>query len=305
MDLVTAKRESGVLLPCQIQERLALTIMLAALVCMPARCQNIEHLSIQQPAEAPVSPADVSSCAPAASEVCSELSPVDLDPGQHPATDGKLKKTVSRFEKDQSGIYSAPFHRSALKWDAPFLASTGALIATDRHASRALSQDHINVSQTISDVGLYGTSAAAGAFLVAGLATHNEHARETGFLSAEALANTMPIYGALQFMAGRERPNEGTGNGRFRQNNALGSSFPSAHALFAWSMASVIAHEYPRPWVKWLTYGTALAVSVTRFSGREHFPSDVLVGSVIGYLVGRHIFNVRCKDGLSESCHPR
>jgi membrane-associated phospholipid phosphatase len=124
-------------------------------------------------------------------------------------------------------------------------------------------------------------------------------------LSAEAFANTLPVYLGLQLITGRERPNEGTGNGRFWRNNALNSSFPSGHALFAWSMASVIAHEYPRSWVKWLAYGTATAVSVARFSGREHFPSDVVVGSVIGYLIGRHIFQAHCKEGLSEDCHSR
>ncbi len=139
--------------------------------------------------------------------------------------------------------------------------------------------------------------------MLSGLATHNEHAREAGILSAEAFANTVPIYGILQLSAGRERPDEASGNGRFWHNNALNSSFPSGHTVFTWAMASVIAHEYPRPWVKWLVYGTATAVSVTRFTGREHFPSDIVVGSVIGYLVGRHIFQAHCREGLSEDCH--
>ncbi|HXN95559.1 MAG TPA: phosphatase PAP2 family protein [Candidatus Acidoferrales bacterium] len=154
-------------------------------------------------------------------------------------------------------------------------------------------------------MGLYGTSAAAGILWLSGMATHNEHARETGVLSAEALANTVTVYVGLQLITGRERPFEGSGNGRFWHNNALSSSFPSGHALFTWSMASVIAHEYPRPWVKWLAYSTATAVSVTRFTGREHFPSDVVVGSVIGYLIGQHIFKAHCREEISEGCHSR
>jgi len=54
-----------------------------------------------------------------------------------------------------------------------------------------------------------------------------------------------------------------------------------------------------------LVYGTATAVSVTRFTGGVHFSSDVVVGSVLGYLIGRHIFRVHCKEGLSEDCHSR
>jgi membrane-associated phospholipid phosphatase len=54
----------------------------------------------------------------------------------------------------------------------------------------------------------------------------------------------------MQLVASRERPDEGTGNGRFRQHFGLNTSFPGGHAMFTWSMASVIAHEYPWKWVK-------------------------------------------------------
>jgi membrane-associated phospholipid phosphatase len=237
--------------------------------------------------------------------LCDGISPADPQSTHGHTSDGALKETIRRFGKNQAEIYSAPFHSSNLKWNALFLAGTGVLIATDRRASKALSGNHVDISRNISTVSLYGTSAAAGVLWLSGLATHNEHAREAGTLSAEAIANTVPIYAGLQLITGRERPNEGSGNGRFWRNNALNSSFPSGHALFAWSMASVIAHEYPRPWVKWLAYGTATVVSVTRFTGREHFPSDVVVGSALGYLIGRHIFQVHCKKGLSEDCHSR
>src|SRR5258708_12533425 len=37
-----------------------------------------------------------------------------------------------RLIHDQAGIYSSPFHRADLKWDALFLAPTAALIPTDK-----------------------------------------------------------------------------------------------------------------------------------------------------------------------------
>ena len=210
---------------------------------------------------------------------------------------------LTRLAKDQIGIYSAPFHPSNLKWDALFLAGTGIFIATDKHATGAISSENINISRRISDTGFYGTSAAAGIIWISGVATHNDHARETGFLTAEALANSFPLYVVMRYSLGRQRPNEGNGHGQFFENNAYGSAFPSGHALFTWTMASVIAHEYPRPWVKWLAYGTAAAVSIARVTGREHFPADVFVGSVFGFFIGRHIFNAHCREGLSEGCH--
>ena len=61
-------------------------------------------------------------------------------------------------------------------------------------------------------------------------------------------------------------------------------------------MASVAAHQYPRPWVELLAYGTAATVSATRYTGRLHYPSDVVVGSLIGYLIGTHIFHAHRKS---------
>jgi len=43
----------------------------------------------------------------------------------------------------------------------------------------------------------------------------------------------------------------------------------------------VIAHEYPGPLTKLLVYGLAATVDFSRVRARQHFPSDVFVGSVI------------------------
>jgi membrane-associated phospholipid phosphatase len=290
---------------CHLHQHLAVAILLATLGCLPARCQNGGNFAFPQLEEAPapyrVKNSDFLPC----TELSYGRSSADPQNTQGHTSEVAFKKKIRRFRKDQEEIYSAPFHHSNLKWDALFLAGTGVLITTDRQTSRALPGNHVDISRNISSAGLYGTSAAAGVLWLSGLATHNEHARETGALSAEAFANALPVYVGLELITGRERPIQGSGNGRFWRNNALNSSFPSGHALFTWSMATVIAHEYPRPWVKWLAYGTATAVSVTRFTGREHFPSDVMVGSVIGYLIGRHVFEAHCKMGLSEGCHTR
>jgi hypothetical protein len=40
-------------------------------------------------------------------------------------------------------------------------------------------------------------------------------------------------------------------------------------------------------------YGLATAVSLSRYTGRNHFLSDVLVGSAIGYGVGRYVYHKR------------
>lgn len=218
---------------------------------------------------------------------------------------GPFEQGLKRGLEDQKQIYTAPFHGKNLKWDLLFLAGTGGLIALDKHASGALSSDHTNLSLVVSDVGLYSTLGAVGLLGVSGFKNGDQHARETAVLSAESLANTFVVYAFTQLIAGRQRPLEGNHNGDFFKNNTLGSSFPSAHSAFTWSLASVVAHEYPRPWVQWLAYGTATTVSVTRFTALKHFPSDVAVGAIFGYLIGQSIFHTHCTVGLSPSCHAR
>ena len=38
------------------------------------------------------------------------------------------------------------------------------------------------------------------------------------------------------------------------------------------------------------------------FVGRNHFPSDVWVGSILGYLIGTHIFHAHCDPQYSDAC---
>ena len=64
-------------------------------------------------------------------------------------------------------------------------------------------------------------------------------------------------------------------------------AMPSEHAAAAWSIASVIAHEYPGPMTSIFVYGLASAMSMARVTGKQHFNSDVFIGSAIGWYVGR------------------
>jgi len=229
--------------------------------------------------------------------------PKSPDTGSLDSSDGKfLSRWAKRGLRDQAGIYTAPFHRSELKWVIGLPAVTLGLIAIDKHASGALSRNGTSASTDISDVGLFATAGAVGVLLLDGETRGDSHALETGVLGAEAMANSGVVYAALQLITERQRPLQGAGRGNFFQTSGLDNSFPSGHSIITWTAASTIAHEYPKPWVEWLTYGTAAGVSVTRFTSLQHFPSDVVVGSTLGYLLGRHIFHEHCKAGLSPIC---
>jgi membrane-associated phospholipid phosphatase len=73
-------------------------------------------------------------------------------------------------------------------------------------------------------------------------------------------------------------------------------SMPSEHAMNVWAFAHVVAGQYDGLATKALVYGVASTVSVSRVLARQHFPSDVVVGSTLGWLVGGYVLNHRSKE---------
>ncbi len=55
-------------------------------------------------------------------------------------------------------------------------------------------------------------------------------------------------------------------------------------------MASVIGDEYPGWLTRTAVYGLATGVSFSRIFAEQHFPSDVLVGSATGWLIGHYVY---------------
>lgn len=201
---------------------------------------------------------------------------------------------------DQKAIWTSPLHISKhdAVWLIPFAAATGALIATDHSTSGAIknSQNLISVSNDISRIGAgYSTFGAAGVFFLAGTILHNQRARETGILGTEALIDSSLVGFALKYAFGRERPYQGNGQGLFWQG---GNSFPSGHAITIWALAVVIAEEYSdRKIVGVSAYSIATLVSVARYTSYNHFPSDTLVGSVLGGLIGHYVYHTHHNRG--------
>jgi hypothetical protein len=60
----------------------------------------------------------------------------------------------------------------------------------------------------------------------------------------------------------------------------------------------VIAHEYPGPLTKVITYGLASAVTLTRVTSQQHFASDAVVGSALGWYLGRQVYRAHHDSDL-------
>lgn len=224
-------------------------------------------------------------------------------PSPTPSLERRFFKNAVR---DQLAIWSAPFRprNYHAKWAVPLGVGFGALLATDRSTTRWVRPNGglPVVSRDVSWVGKpYATLGVAGAFYAAGRLTRNARARETGVLAAEALVDTGIVTEVLKFSTQRLRPNSENGSGEFWDG---GSSFPSGHSSSVWALATVVGYEYRHnPWIKYGAFTAATAVSMSRYSGRNHFLTDIVVGSALGFYIGRFVFHRYHAD--TDSTQPK
>ncbi len=225
-----------------------------------------------------------------------------------PATERYTLRNLSRdFLKDAGQIWSYPVHIQArdILPIAALATLTGLLVANDESIYRGFKtyrDDHgwvRAVSPVITKMGSWGAWGVAGVFLGVGLVSGNKTSTETAVLASNAMLQSALLVGVLKGLFGRQRPEYADGvdhwsgpAGFFKmyEKGQMGryDSFPSGHAITAFSLATVLAMQYgDTVWVPVLSYTVATGVALSRVTESKHWLSDVLVGGVLGHLIGR------------------
>lgn len=215
---------------------------------------------------------------------------------------GLVMRSLRRTCEDQKELYRAPFKRSNFKWDALVLGGTAALLVEDRNIEKHISHANYAYYANTSDIAIASLGTTLGAVWMWGIKGDHPQAKELGSLELETLVDTFLIYTPMQLLAARQRPDVGNGNGDFWKNHSVNTSFPGGHAMFTFAMATVVSHEYKQKWVQALAYTVATTVTVSRFMARDHWSSDMFVGSALGIGIGAHVFHKHCDPQLSDSC---
>jgi membrane-associated phospholipid phosphatase len=222
-----------------------------------------------------------------------KYSPAAKDPDHDTIDPGHryMKDLPKDFLIDQKNIWTSParLRFSDIDWLVPVSGIAAGLFVTDSDVSRHISNNPSTISRyksvsTDTVAALIGGSAAMWGL---SYVNHNEHWRETGLLAGEAVIGSLIPVEVMKYSLRRQRPFQGDGTGPFFQS---GTSFPSEHAAAAWAIAGVLAHEYPGTVPKLMFYSLASLVSYSRIQGRQHFSSDVFVGSLIGSLVAQNVY---------------
>ncbi len=131
----------------------------------------------------------------------------------------------------------------------------------------------------------------AAALYVGGEVSNNDGLRKTALLSLESLLTAGIIVRGMKILVGRARPYTDEPYNTFDPFtlNSSYNSFPSGHSAAAFSVASVIASQSKDANIDFVVYSLATLVALSRVYLDKHWASDIFIGSVIGYVVGKKI----------------
>lgn len=109
----------------------------------------------------------------------------------------------------------------------------------------------------------------------------------TSYASSEAAVTSYVSVLFLKKLVGRARPWTNLGDHSFHPlKGAAGNgtdSFPSGHTIVTWAEITPFALQYDQP----ALYGLATLVNVARVTGRNHWVSDTVTSSFLGYGLGK------------------
>jgi membrane-associated phospholipid phosphatase len=125
---------------------------------------------------------------------------------------------------------------------------------------------------------------------------------DAGVAALEAGALAFAGTEVIKRAVGRARPDQGLGAGEFEPLTSEDRfhSFPSRHAAVMWAAVTPYAREFGMPWL----YGLAALTNAARAGSREHWVSDTVAGSLLGYWLGSIAWEAR-RDARSRNDAPR
>jgi len=210
---------------------------------------------------------------------------------------------------DLKYVYKAPFHwnKKEILTAAVVTGTAAALYLNDAKIMKFFQANRSRTTRSIAHVTeKFGNQR----YVIPGLAIlygygklfKSERSENIALLSAKSIVATQIVVYLLKLSAHRHRPNEGNGKPnrwdgpKFSFKNL---SFCSGHSAMAFTLAAVIATRLNTTGAGILAYGGATLTALSRVHDKKHWFSDVFVGSVVGYVIGRTI--ARRRNPTSET----
>jgi len=235
---------------------------------------------------------------------------ITKEPQNIAPTSSFAKAYAISYWTDTKSVFTNPFH-----WKTGQIIAAGAVvggtIALIAWGDKPIQQFfYRNESNFINKTSYYffsplGTGLisipALGVFYACGVIWKNKKAKETGLKGLESYVIAVVLTQAIKQISHRHRPyqddppNPHNWDGPFNWGGDYGTfgynSFPSGHSSAIFSIATVIALEYwDTKWVPIVCFGLAGFTALYRLAINDHWASDVLFGSALGFAVGSMVY---------------
>jgi membrane-associated phospholipid phosphatase len=263
------------------------------------------------PAGDDLTPHPLSSFSPAPpSEPFLSLAPASpRQPSEWRIIGSQWRSVPSDLLHDQKSIYLFPLSVARGHHLVPTLAIVGAtalLMTVDAHDARWARNNTQPLGWFNNTFAGYNTATAAdafgGAFYLASILRRNIYDQQTFILAGEAVLDSEVLTTVMKDLDGREAPISYPTGGNFtdswfkvkggRASGWIGGlgSMPSGHEIAIVALATTFADRYPHPaWHRWVAYGLAAAVGLSRVTLQAHFTSDTFAGAALGYVIAHYV----------------
>ncbi|MFC2134180.1 Ig-like domain-containing protein [Bacteroidota bacterium] len=222
----------------------------------------------------------------------------------------EIKSAAHTGVNDILSLAASPFC-----WDESDFLKFGILISLtatttlfDKDIKKNIASDRGFANSDLLKLGeYYGNSntsiGASIAFFGGGLISGEDELTQIGLEIFESYIIVNELTSLLKNGFGRERPKNGGEATNFHLFTGKGEpyqSLPSGHTAIAFSLSSVIAGHVNDCFLKSLIFAPAFITAAERIYNNNHWASDVILGSAVGYFIGTYLVSLHRKSDSDD-----
>ncbi|MCG8485696.1 MAG: phosphatase PAP2 family protein [Clostridia bacterium] len=214
------------------------------------------------------------------------------------------KEYFNSYLDDTKDLITSPFRWTKKDWIiAGTTVGIGAIVyAFDDNIRDLIQKNRTDFANTFLDnvaepfgKGLYAIPIVTGLYLH-GTIANNEKSKRVAMDAVKTYVLTVATVAVMKYTFKRHRPHHNVETDPRKWDGPFGDSqyksFPSGHTAVAFSLATYFSLAYKdKLWVGITSYTMASLVGFQRIHSDNHWASDVLFGAVIGWSIGKLVFN--------------
>lgn len=222
------------------------------------------------------------------------------------------EKDFGKFFEVGGDILTAPKDFESDDWIklSATIGVTGLALLVDKDVKKFSQSNKTEFLNTVFKIDEYYHIELMAASIVVlygyGLIDKNNEVRNLSLRLAEATVYSSLINLSIKFLSGRTRPSFTEIPFEFNPFKITfeKTSFPSGHSTLAFAYSTVMAKEYQNFIWKFGWYSLAVLTAYARVYNNEHWLSDIIFGSAIGFFVGEFVNNHPTNQKSDPSAEP-